>query len=116
MEQQKTPLSKFVAEVVARLTGDTDTVTALKNERLAKASIKGQISALEGALVNAEVEVSNAEDKLFNAIYPTILIANQAGYYKTIIGAKEQLKEAEEVLSNTKESIAYAEELLATKF
>jgi hypothetical protein len=89
-------VSKFVQATIAFLTGDSDTATALKNERLAKASINGQLSALQGSLVNVEVEVENAKENLIKAIYPTTLISNQQGYYNNVIGAQERLTEAEE--------------------
>jgi len=116
MEKVTKSITKFVDATIAFLTGDTDTTTALKNERLAKASIQGQISALEGALVNAEVEVDNAKEALEKAIYPTVLINNQQGYYKNIIGRQEALNEAEELLKNTKASIDYANNLLKERF
>ncbi len=111
-----TQVSKFVAATIAFLTGDTDTATALKNERLAKASIKGQLSALEGALVEAEVNVDNAKEKLIKAIYPTELIQSQSGYYKNVVGSQEALNYAEEKLKDIQESIAYAKGLLKDKF
>ena len=109
-------VSKFVAATIAFLTGDSDTATALKNERLATASIKGQLSALEGALVNAEVDVENAKEVLTKAIYPTVLISNQQGYYNNVINAQKRLTEAEENLENIKLSIEYANVLLKDKF
>ena len=109
-------LTKFVAATIAFITGDTDTAIALKNERLAKASIKGQLSALEGALVEAEVCVDNAKEALEKAVYPSVLIENQAGYYKRIIGCQETLNEAEDKLKATQESIKYAEALLKNRF
>jgi outer membrane protein TolC len=116
MEVTSKSVSKFVAATIAFLTGDSDTATALKNERLAQASIKGQLSALEGALVNAEVDVENAKENLTKAIYPTVLISNQQGYYNNIVGAQSKLDDAEEALANIKKSIDYAQALLKDKF
>jgi len=113
---KKDIISKFVAATIAFITGDTDTATALKNERLAQASIKGQLSALEGALVNAEVEVENAKESLTKAIYPTKLIESQSGYYEHIVCCQEKLNESEEKLKNIQDSIEYAKKLLAEKF
>ncbi len=109
-------VSKFVQEVIAKLTGDTDKAIALKNERLAKASIKGQLSALEGQLVEAEVKVENAQEKLNNAIYPTVLIESQQGYCNNIEGAQENLNEAKEELEDIQSSIKYFNDLLESKF
>lgn len=109
-------LSKFVASTIALLTGDSDTATALKNERLAAASIKGQLSALEGALVNAEVEVENTKESLNKAIHPILLINNPQNYYSNVINAQKRLTEAEENLKDIKLSIEYANSLLKDKF
>lgn len=112
----KSELSKFVAATIAFITGDTDTMVALKNERLAKASIKGQLSALEGSLVNAEVEVETAKDNLEKAIYPTYLITNQQAYYENIVDAQNQLDFAEQNLEDIIASIEYANNLLKERF
>lgn len=112
----KSELSKFVQATIAFITGDTDTVVALKNERLAKASIKGQLSALEGALVNAEVAVESAKDNLEKAIYPTSLITSQQYYYENIVDAQNQLDRAEEELADIVASIEYANNLLKERF
>ena len=112
----KSELSKFVAATLAFITGDTDTAVALKNERLGKASIKGQLSALEGALVNAEVNVEIGKDELARAIHPTTLITNQQYYYQNIIAKQELLNKAEEELVDIHLAIDYAMTLLNDKF
>jgi hypothetical protein len=109
-------LSKFVAATIAFLSGDTDTVLALKNERLAKASIKGQLSALEGALVEAEVSVENAKDNLSKAIYPSVIISSQQQYIKNIVECQEALDNAEDRLKDIQKSIDYSNNLLKDKF
>ncbi len=109
-------LSKFVAATIAFLTGDTDTTLAIKNERLAKAAIKGQLSALEGALVEAEVNLDNTKENLSKAIHPSTQIQDAGGYYRNVVDAQEYLKEAEERLENTKLSIQNAEDLLKNEF
>ena len=112
----KSELSKFVAATIAFITGDTDTAVALKNERLGRASIKGQLSALEGALVNAEVNVETAKENLEKAIYPTVLISNQQNYYSNIIRAQEALTDAQDGLDDILLAINYATNLLNEKF
>ena len=112
----KSELSKFVAATIAFITGDTDTEVALKNERLGKASIKGQLSALEGSLVNAEVNVETAKENLEKAIYPTVLISNQQSYYSNIIRAQEALTDAQDGLDDILLAINYATNLLNEKF
>jgi len=109
-------LSKFVAATIAFITGDTDTAIALKNERLGKAAIKGQISALEGSLVNAEMNLENKKESLEKAIYPTVLIKDQQSYYNAIVIAQLQVQEAEEHLATVQSSIEYAQKLLVERF
>lgn len=109
-------LSKFVQATVAFLTGDTDTTLALKNERLASAAIRGQLSALEGELVNNEVAVEKAQEDFKKAIYPTSLITNQETYVAGILSAQERLDEATEKLDSTKKTIDYLKDLSKTHF
>jgi hypothetical protein len=112
----KSELSKFVAATVAFITGDTNTAVALKNERLGKASIKGQLSALEGSLVNAEVDLETAKENFEKAIYPTVLINNQQQYYQNIVKAQQSLDYAQDNLDDILVSINYATNLLNEKF
>ena len=109
-------LSKFVAATMAFLTGDTDTALALKNERLAKAAIKGQLSALEGELVNNEVAVEAAVEAFDKAVCPSKLISSQEGYVNGVLDAKESLDSAEATLAATKKTIAFLNSLLKDKF
>lgn len=109
-------LSKFVAATIAFITGDTDTAIALKNERLGKAAIKGQISALEGSLVSAEMNLENKKESLEKAIYPTVLIKDQQSYYNAIVIAQRELQDAEEELEMVKSSIEFANTLLLERF
>ncbi len=113
---QNMNLSKFASKVLAFITGDKDAILAARNEKLAKASINGQISALESAKIKAEIEVDKAKENLEKAIYPSVLIENQECYYKNIIRAQEALNEAEENLNSILKSIDFAKELLNTRF
>jgi hypothetical protein len=112
----KSELSKFVAATVAFITGDTNTAVALKNERLGRASIKGQLSALEGSLVNAEVDLETAKENFEKAIYPTVFINNQQQYYQNIVKAQQSLDYAQDNLDDILVSINYATNLLNEKF
>lgn len=109
-------VSKFVEATLAFLTGDTDKAVALKNERLAKAAIKGQLSALEGVLVNEEVTLENAKETLEKTIQPTSLISSQEGYVKGVLQAQERVNDATDKLEATKSTIDYLEKLLKAKF
>jgi hypothetical protein len=53
---------------------------------------------------------------LEKAIYPSVLIANQEGYYNNVIGAQEALLEAQERFDAINKSIDFAKELLANRF
>ena len=109
-------ISKFAARVLAFITGDKDAILAARNEKLAKASINGQISALESSKINAEIALDTAKENLEKAIYPSVLIANQEGYYNNVIGAQEAFLDAEEALASINKSIAFAKGLLETRF
>ena len=109
-------LSKFVQATMAFLTGDTDTALALKNERLAKAAIKGQLSALEGQLVNDEVDLDSATEGFNKAFNPTSLISSQEGYINNLLTAKESLTKAETKLEKTKKTITFLEQLVKDRF
>lgn len=116
MSKSTKELSKFVQATLSFITGDTDTAIALKNERQSKSAIKGQISALEGALINAETRVEVAEEALERAIHPTTLITDHSTYYRNIVKAQEELDMAESQLQDVLASKEYAEHLLKTKF
>ena len=109
-------ISKFAAKVLAFITGDKDAILAARNEKLAKASINGQISALESSKINAEIALDTAKGNLEKAIYPSVLIANQEGYYNKVIGAQEAFLDAEDELASINKSIAFAKGLLETRF
>ena len=109
-------ISKFAAKVLAFITGDKDAILAARNEKLAKASINGQISALESSKINAEIALDTAKENLEKAIYPSVLIANQEGYYNNVIGAQEAFLDAEDELASINKSIAFAKGLLETRF
>jgi hypothetical protein len=99
----------FIETVMAKLTGDKDKAIASRNARLAISATKGQISALEGALVKAEIDVENKKEALLDAKYPTVNITDAELYIKRIARAQEALDKAIETLEDTKESIIYFE-------
>jgi len=99
----------FIETVMAKLTGDKDKAIASRNARLAISATKGQISALEGALVKAEIDVENKKEALSDAKFPTVNITDAELYIKSIVRAQEALEAAEETLEATDESIKYFE-------
>ena len=115
MEATKS-LSLFVKETVARLKGDDAEVLAIKNQRKADSAINGQLAALKAKLVDDESAVEDGEELLNNAIYPNTAITDNQAYVRGISKAHEALEEAKETLENTKNSIAYFENIIKTKF
>lgn len=105
--------SNFVKEVLARLTGDTDQAVALKNQRKANAAIEGQLAALKSRQVNAEDTVTEAQEALGNAKYPTVLIASSESYIAGIKTATEKLNSAQDALDAVNESLKFFGDLKA---
>ena len=109
-------VSNFIKEVTARLKGDEAGVIAAKVERKAISAINGQLASLKAKLVDDETAVEDAEEALSNAIYPTNVFIDNSHYVKTILARQEMLDSAVTSLESTKETIAYLENLLSTKF
>jgi len=104
--------TSFVKEVLARMKGDTVTVTAEKNYRKATAGLGGQIAALKSKLVEDESKVDDAQEALDNAKYPTELISDVASYVRKIKEKQEAFDKAKEDLEAVQQSIVYYERLL----
>lgn len=109
-------VTNFIKEVTARLKGDENGVIAAKVERKALSAINGQLAALKAKLVDDETSVEDAEEALNNAIYPTNVFTDNSYYVKTILARQEMLDSAVTSLESTKETIAYLENLVETKF
>lgn len=101
-----TTISNFVKEVLARITGDTDTVIAQRNQRKASAAIRSQINALESEIVDLEIVVEEKTEALKAARYPTVLIEDAAAYLESISDAKLDLEKAKESLQYVKDELA----------
>lgn len=102
-----TKLESFVKEVMARLKGDDDKVVAERNHRLANAAVKGQLSSLDGKLVEAEVSLEKANEELKAAKYPTTLISDSSSYIRNIDAKQQKADEALEELEDIQSSIEY---------
>ena len=109
-------VSNFIKEVTARLKGDEAGVVAAKVERKATSAINGQLAALKAKLVDDETAVEDAEEALNNAIFPTSVFTDNSSYVRSIQSHQEYLDGAKATLDSTKETIAYFENLVATKF
>lgn len=106
-------VSTFMSIVLAKLTGDKAAEIAARNEKKARAALKGQISSLESEQVNLEEKVEDCKEALENAIYRTEPINSSEAYINGIADAQEDLDEAEEALEDNKNSIEYYKNLLA---
>jgi len=109
-------VTNFIKEVTARLKGDEAGVIAAKVERKALSAINGQLAALKAKLVDDETAVEDAEEALNNAIFPTSVFTDNAMYVRNIQSRQEYLDTAKATLDSTKETIAYFENLVETKF
>lgn len=97
-------MNKFVKQIVAMITGDTATETALKIQRQAESALKVQLANREAETVNLE---SNIEDaKLAEAsafINKGQLMAEaeaRTQYVKNLMAARNKVMEAEEALKD----------------
>ena len=109
-------VTNFIKEVTARLKGDEAGVVAAKVERKALSAINGQLAALKAKLVDDETAVEDAEEALNNAIFPTSVFTDNSMYVRNIQARQEYLDTAKANLDSTKETIAYLENLVETKF
>ena len=100
-------VTNFVKTVVARLKGDDAEVLALKIERKANSALKGQLAALEAKVVDLENIVSDKEEALSNAIYPSTLFTDNSAYISSIQRAQTSLDDAKANLQQVVESIEY---------
>lgn len=106
-------VSNFVSIVMAKLQGDDAKVLALRNEKRAKAALKGQISALQSEQVNLEVKLEDAVEAHENAKYPTKDIVSSESYIDKVASTYRAKVQAEENLEENKESIEFYEGILA---
>lgn len=107
-------VTNFVKTVVAKLTGDKATETALKNEKKASSAVKIQISGLESKIVDAEIKVQEATDSLSDAVFPSELISTSECYTQNVKIAQQRLDSAQAELDQMKESLEYWKKLLAS--
>jgi hypothetical protein len=106
----------FADLVVARLTGDDAKVKAIRIEKKAKSAFQSQIAALNAKIVDAEMHVEEALDKLNNTIVPDADITDGKAYVERIVDAQDNLDEKNEELDQLKRSLEYFESLFKEKF
>lgn len=105
-------VSNFVSIVLAKLTGDKAKEIALRNEKKARAALRGQISALESEQVNLDEKLEDAREAFNNALYPAAPIESSEAYIESIVRAQENVDCAEENLADNINSIEFYKSLL----
>lgn len=108
---ETTKINSYVKEVMARIKGDDDKVTAERNYRKATSAVTGQLASLASKKVDAQIKVEEAKEKLQNAKYPTTVIGDISDYIRSIASKQEKLDSAEEELADVESSLKFFEEL-----
>ena len=98
-------LENFVEIVLAKMTGDKNRETAVRNAKKARAALKGQISALESEAVNKEELLEDAEAAFKDAKYPVDPITSSEQYIRTLAAKHEQVKQARKALADVQNSL-----------
>jgi hypothetical protein len=108
--------SVFQTEIQKRLEGKSKADVGQNIERLAKAHVSGQIHALEGSIVQKEMAVEVAKEKLSDAKYPTDVnaLSDASTYIKGIVDADKAVKKAEKELEGTQELLSTLKEMVKT--
>ena len=95
-------MNTFVKQIVAMITGDTATETAMKIKRQAESALKVQIANREAETVNLESAVEDAKAEQLKAFvnYGKTMETTEARaqYVKSLVDAEQQIQEAEEAL------------------
>lgn len=112
LDNVKESVSNFVAIVMAKMTGDKNKEIAVRNEKKAKAALKGQISALESEVVNREEALEEAQERFNAAKYPVEPIGSSEHYIKNLVNASKELEKAEEELAAAEESLTFFKDQL----
>jgi len=114
--------SKFVQMILAKIKGDKQEVTVLRNEKLAVAAIKGQLSAIETAIIKQEIDVANALEQYENTITSTTVegdvtpIGSSEDYIRNVRAAHLEYEEQKEYLEELKETQEYWNSLMLEYF
>jgi multidrug resistance efflux pump len=107
-------MKSFVKEVVAVLQGDNAEATGQKILRQADSALKAAIAVAKGDTLGLEDQVETANEQLALAkINRGELITDRNAYVQNLIIAKNNVIDAEEVLHQHLEQLAFFEEQLA---
>lgn len=109
-------MNVFITGVMAILTGDTDTQTAVKIQRQAVSALKVQISNMDANTINKEDAVTEAKANLEKAFVNNGKVmdgeSGRATYVANLLSAKNAVTEAQEALDIHNETIAFLKERL----
>jgi len=105
-------VSKFVSLVLAQLTGDSNQVISLKNEKKAKSAINGQISALERSIEEQNDRIEDAETAFSNAFAPATALPDAQSYINNVVRAQNTLESEQKKLETLNKSLAFFQSLL----
>jgi len=109
-------MNSFVKQIVAMITGDSATETAIKIQRQAESALKVQISNREAETVNLETNIEDAkaaEAKAF--VNNGQLMSSQedrAAYVRNLTEARNRVIEAEEALEDHLKTLDFLKEKL----
>jgi len=104
----------FIAGVTAIVQGDNPEVLGTKIYKVAVASVKSQIAALEAATIQLEENVDDAKEALKLARYNQgQKISDRDAYVSSLLAAKNKVAKAEEALELHEAKITFFEEELS---
>ena len=107
-------VKSFVRQFVAAVVGDTDTVLAEKNFRLADSALQTQIAILTGGTIKKEDAVTSAQEQLDSSrINGAKTITDPDQYVENLLRAKNNLTNAEQDLKKHKEKLDFLKGELA---
>lgn len=106
---------------LAVIKGDKDQANLIRNERLSKSAINGQLAALEGKKINQEMQIEKCTEDVKNAVLnikgeSVSLISSSEEWIANVKRAKNALVQAEEELEQIEESIAEWEALASGEY
>lgn len=103
-------MTNYLRLALALVQGDKQKANIIRNEKLSKSALKGQLAALDGMKINQEMKVEKCEEEVKNAILniqgeEVHLIASSESWIDNVRRAKNALKKAKEDLEDIETSI-----------
>lgn len=104
-------MNKFVKQIVAMITGDSATETAIKIQRQAESALKVQISNREAETVNLESSIEDAEQAEAKAFINEGKLMNsaeeRAAYVRNLAAARNKVTEAKQELADHLDTLEF---------